>query len=108
MPLTEENMSTFEIVELLTKLVPYLVSVAIGAIGGWVFVKKKLAHIVELAQKVLNFLIDLKAAIEDEAVSEAEFQKVWANGLEIIKAFGNLIGYDFSYLFVSPAKKKGK
>jgi hypothetical protein len=101
----EENMSTFEIVELLTKLIPYLATVAIGAIGGWAIVKKKLAQIVNLAQKVLNFLVDLKAAIEDEAVSEAEFQKVWANGQEILKAFGEIIGYDFSYLFTAKAKK---
>lgn len=98
-------MSTFEIVEILTKLVPYLVSVAIGAIGGWAIVKKKLAQIVDVSQKVLNFLVNLKEAIEDETVTEAEFQQVWANGQAVLKAFGDLIGYDFSYLFAS---KKGK
>ena len=98
-------MSEFEIVEVLTKIIPYLVSLAIGGIGGWKIVKNKLEKIVAVAQKLLNFLVDLKQAAEDETITEAEFQKTWANGQELIKSFGELIGFDLAFLFTAKVKK---
>jgi hypothetical protein len=100
-------MTEFEaVVEVLTKIIPYIVSLAIGGIGGWKIVKTKLTKIVEVSQKLLNFLVTLKEAAEDETITEAEFQKTWADGQELIKSFGELIGFDLSYVFTSKRKKK--
>jgi len=98
-------MSEFEIVEVLTKIIPYLVSLVIGGIGGWRIVKSKLEKIEAVAQKLLQFLVDLKKAAEDETITEAEFQKTWANGQELIKSFGELIGFDLAFLFTAKVKK---
>jgi len=98
-------MSEFEIVEVLTKIIPYLVSLVIGGIGGWRIVKSKLEKIEAVAQRLLQFLVDLKKAAEDETITEAEFQKTWANGQELIKSFGELIGFDLAFLFTAKVKK---
>lgn len=98
-------MTEFGIVEVLAKLIPYIISLVIGGIGGWKLVKRKLNEIVEAAQKLAEFLVILKTAIEDEAVSESEFQHVWASGFETIKEFGDVIGIDLTQ-FVLKKKRK--
>lgn len=79
-------MSDIQVFEVLAKILPYLISLGIGAFAGWELVKTKIHELAE-------FFKTVDEALYDDAVTEKEFRSIWEKGRAL---------FDFGF-----AKKKG-
>ena len=66
-------MSEIQVFEVLAKILPYLVSLGIGAFAGWELVKTKIHELAE-------FFNVVDEALYDDAVTEKEFRAIWEKG----------------------------
>ncbi|GEM_PF-753858 len=66
-------MSEIQVFEVLAKILPYLVSLGIGAFAGWELVKTKIHELAE-------FFNTVDEALYDDAVTEKEFRAIWEKG----------------------------
>jgi hypothetical protein len=66
-------MSEIQVFEVLAKILPYLVSLGIGAFAGWELVKTKIHELAE-------FFKTVDEALYDDAVTENEFRAIWEKG----------------------------
>jgi len=66
-------MSEIQVFEVLAKILPYLVSLGIGAFAGWELVKTKIHALAE-------FFKTVDEARYDDAVTEKEFRDIWEKG----------------------------
>ena len=66
-------MSDIQVFEVLAKILPYLVSLGIGAFAGWELVKTKIHELAE-------FFKTVDEALYDDAVTEKEFRAIWEKG----------------------------
>jgi hypothetical protein len=66
-------MSDIQVFEVLAKILPYLVSLGIGAFAGWELVKTKIHELAE-------FFNVVDEALYDDAVTEKEFRAIWEKG----------------------------
>ena len=71
-------MSDIQVFEVLAKILPYLVSLGIGAFAGWELVKTKIHELAE-------FFKTVDEALYDDAVTEAEFRNIWEKGRALFK-----------------------
>jgi hypothetical protein len=62
---------------LLIQIAPFLVTFAIGLIGGWAVVKKKITSF----RKLID---DVDDAVRDDSVTESEFRKIWNSAIDVI------------------------
>jgi len=66
-------MSDIQDFEVLAKILPYLVTLGIGAFAGWELVKTKIHELAE-------FFKTVDEALYDDAVTENEFRVIWEKG----------------------------
>ena len=66
-------MSEIQVFEVLAKILPYLVTLGIGAFAGWELVKTKIHELAE-------FFNVVDEALYDDAVTESEFRTIWEKG----------------------------
>jgi len=66
-------MSEIQVFEVLAKILPYLVTLGIGAFAGWELVKTKIHELAE-------FFNVVDEALYDDAVTEKEFRAIWEKG----------------------------
>ncbi|HNZ87924.1 MAG TPA: hypothetical protein PKK55_05315 [Methanofastidiosum sp.] len=66
-------MSDIQVFEVLAKILPYLLSLGIGAFAGWELVKTKIHELAE-------FFKTVDEALYDDAVTENEFRAIWEKG----------------------------
>ena len=66
-------MSDIQVFEVLAKILPYLISLGIGAFAGWELVKTKIHELAE-------FFNVVDEALYDDAVTEKEFRAIWEKG----------------------------
>ena len=66
-------MSDIQVFEVLAKILPYLLSLGIGAFAGWELVKTKIHELAE-------FFKTVDEALYDDAVTEKEFRAIWEKG----------------------------
>ena len=66
-------MSDIQVFEVLAKILPYLISLGIGAFAGWELVKTKIHELAE-------FFKTVDEALYDDAVTEKEFRAIWEKG----------------------------
>ena len=66
-------MSEIQVFEVLAKILPYLVTLGIGAFAGWELVKTKIHELAE-------FFKTVDEALYDDAVTEKEFRAIWEKG----------------------------
>lgn len=71
-------METAQIIEILLKILPFVVTFVIGTIGGWEILKSKIT-------KMKIFFEKVEKALYDNAVSEEEFVAIWEAGKDIFK-----------------------
>jgi hypothetical protein len=71
-------METAQIIEILLKILPFVVTFVIGTIGGWEILKSKIT-------KMKMFFEIVEKALYDNAVSEEEFVAIWEAGKDIFK-----------------------
>lgn len=65
--------------DLLFQTAPFFATFAIGLIGGWAVVKKRISAIRKLVDSVDD-------AVKDDAVSDNEFREIWSNAKALIKS----------------------
>jgi hypothetical protein len=71
-------METAQIIEILLKILPFVVTFVIGTIGGWEILKSKIT-------KMKMFFEIVEKALYDNAVSEEEFVAIWEAGKDVFK-----------------------
>ena len=71
-------METAQIIEILLKILPFVVTFVIGTIGGWEILKSKIT-------KMKVFFEIVEKALYDNAVSEEEFVAIWEAGKDVFK-----------------------
>jgi hypothetical protein len=71
-------METAQIIEILLKILPFVVTFVIGTIGGWEILKSKIT-------KMKIFFEKVEKALYDNAVTEEEFVDVWEAGKDVFK-----------------------
>jgi len=71
-------MSDIQVFEVLAKILPYLLSLGIGAFAGWELVKTKIHELAE-------FFKTVDEALYDDAVTENEFRAIWEKGRSLFE-----------------------
>lgn len=71
-------METAQIIDILIKILPFIVTFVIGAIGGWEILKAKVT-------KMRMFFEIVEKALYDNAVTEEEFVAIWEAGKDVFK-----------------------
>lgn len=71
-------MEIAQIIEILLKILPLVVTFVIGTIGGWEILKSKIT-------KMKMFFEIVEKALYDNAVSEEEFVAIWEAGKDVFK-----------------------
>lgn len=71
-------METAQVIEILLKILPFIVTFIIGTIGGWEILKSKVT-------KMKMFFEIVEKALFDNAVSEEEFVAIWEAGKGLFK-----------------------
>ena len=71
-------METAQIIEILLKILPFVVTFVIGTIGGWEILKSKIT-------KMKMFFEIVEKALYDNAISEEEFVAIWEAGKDVFK-----------------------
>lgn len=66
-------MSDIVVFEVLAKILPYLISIGIGAFAGWELVKIKV-------RKLAEFFTAVDEALYDDVITEKEFRRIWEKG----------------------------
>lgn len=71
-------MEMAQIIEILLKLLPFIVTFVLGTVGGWEILKSKVT-------KMRVFFEIVEKALYDNSVSEEEFVAIWETGKDIFK-----------------------
>lgn len=84
-----------EYIDMLIPFLPLIISLLVGAGGAyWLFAKKKLGQLAELADKFAIAMKELVKAVEDDRVTEEEFRVVFARFVAVVNEFMVFIGKD--------------